>query len=47
MSYEEDEEVEPGFKVGADDEDEPLDIPEGDMPDFGDEEEEDPEDKYH
>ncbi len=49
MSYDEDEEVEPGFKIGVDSEDElelgePLDIPEG-MTDFG--LDDDPEDKYH
>lgn len=46
MSYNEEEELEEGFKMSAGDEDEPLDIPE-DM-DFGaDDESEDPEDRYH
>jgi len=36
MSYNEDEEIENGFKVGAEDEDEPLDMPEPEeIPDFG------------
>lgn len=33
MSYDEDEEIETGFKMGADD-DEPLDMP-GEINDFG------------
>ncbi len=33
MSYNEDDELEDGFKVGADD-DEPLDLPD-EIPDFG------------
>jgi hypothetical protein len=43
MSYNEDEEVEDGFKVGVDD-DEPLDMPEGiEIP----EDDDDPENKFH
>lgn len=44
MSYNEDEEIEDGFKVGADDDElgEPLDIPE-----LSDDEEDDPENRFH
>ena len=42
MNYNEDEELDGGFKMGGDDEDEPLDMPE-DTPDLDD----DPEDRYH
>ncbi len=47
MSYNEDEEVESGFKVGADEDElgEPLDAEE--IPDFVGLDDEDPEDKYH
>ncbi len=48
MSYNEDEELEPGFKAGADEDElgEPLDA---DMPDFplNEDEEEDPENRFH
>ena len=46
MSYDEDEEVEAGFKIGADDDEmaDPLDMPE-EIPDMG--LDDDPEDKYH
>ncbi|MEK7128313.1 MAG: hypothetical protein AAB933_02000 [Patescibacteria group bacterium] len=46
MSYNEDEEIEDGFRIGADEDEigEPLD-----MPDISEEipESDDPEDKYH
>jgi len=44
MSYNEDEEVESGFRMGVDDDEplEPLDVPPEDL-DLDD----DPEDKYH
>lgn len=45
MSFNEDEEVEAGFKMGGENEDEPLDVPPDDM-DLGLDEEEDP-DKDH
>lgn len=44
MSYDEDEEIETGFRMSADD-DEPLETPEEIAPDLG--LDEDPEDKFH
>lgn len=44
MRFEEDEELEEGYKMGGGEEDEPLDMPE-DL-DFG-HDDDDPEDRYH
>ena len=44
MSYDEDDEIEAGFKVDADEEEPPLDIPE-EIPDFGLDEEDPDKDK--
>lgn len=46
MSFDEDEDVVGGFQMADDGDDEPLDIPEGEMPDL-ETEDDDPEDRYH
>lgn len=49
MSYDEEEKIsEAGFRMDDDTEEEPLDMPEGgDEFKFDEEEEDDPEDRYH
>lgn len=50
MSYNEDDEIGNGFRMSADD-DEPIDMPEGDIEipehEFPEEEDDDPESRFH